>query len=78
MDIPSKCLKGLVRMPTLTELLEAGAHFGHKKERSHPRAKDFTYTIRDSVYVIDLEQTVQRLKTATDYLKKQIDAGKTI
>jgi len=65
-------------MPTLAELLEAGAHFGHKKERSHPRAKDFTYTIRDSVYVIDLEQTVERLKAASEYLKKQIEAGKTI
>ncbi|MGA2666560.1 MAG: 30S ribosomal protein S2 [Patescibacteria group bacterium] len=65
-------------MPTLTELLEAGAHFGHKKERSHPRARDFTYTIRDSVYVIDLEQTVARLNTAIEYLKKEIDAGKII
>lgn len=65
-------------MPTLTELLEAGAHFGHKKERSHPRAKDFTYTIRDNVYVIDLEQTVARLDAAIEYLKKQIEAGKTV
>lgn len=65
-------------IPTLTELLEAGAHFGHKKERSHPRAKDFTYTIRDSVYVIDLEQTVARLEKAIEYLKKQVEAGKTV
>jgi len=65
-------------MPTLTQLLEAGAHFGHKKERSHPRAKDFIYTIRDSVYVIDLEKTVLKLKQAIEYLKSQIDAGKTI
>jgi small subunit ribosomal protein S2 len=65
-------------MPTLTQLLEAGAHFGHKKERSHPRAKDFTYTIRDSVYVIDLEQTVARLEVAIEYLKKQIELGKTV
>ncbi len=65
-------------MPTLTQLLEAGAHFGHKKERSHPRAKDFIYTIRDSVYVIDLEQTVIKLKQAIEYLKSQIDAGKTV
>jgi len=65
-------------MPTLTQLLEAGAHFGHKKERSHPKAKDFIYTIRDSVYVIDLEQTILKLKQATEYLKDQIDTGKTV
>lgn len=65
-------------MPTLTELLEAGAHFGHKKERSYPKAKKFTYTIRDNVYVIDLEQTVKRLDEAINYLKAQIENGKII
>lgn len=65
-------------MPTLTELLEAGAHFGHKKERSFPKARKFTYTIRDSVYVIDLEKTVEHLKITIEYLQKAIQAGKTI
>ena len=65
-------------MPTLTELLEAGAHFGHKKEKSSPRAKQFTYTIRDNIFVIDLDQTIARLKEAIDYLKKARDEGKTI
>lgn len=64
--------------PTLTELLEAGAHFGHKKERSHPRAKKFTFTIRDGVYVIDLEKTVEQLKLSIDYLQKALQDGKTI
>jgi len=65
-------------MPTLTELLEAGAHFGHKKERSFPKAKKFTYTIRDSVYVIDLEKTISSFNAATLYLQKLIGSGKTI
>lgn len=65
-------------LPTLTELLEAGAHFGHKKERSHPRAKDFTYTIRDSIYVIDLEKTITGLGAAIDYLKNALESGKTV
>lgn len=65
-------------MPTLTELLEAGAHFGHKKERSYPKAKKFTYTIRDSIYVIDLEKTVEQLKTAIEYLQRVTGGGKTI
>ena len=67
-----------MEMPTLTQLLEAGAHFGHKKERSFPRAKKFTYTIRDSVYVIDLEKTVEQLKIAIEYLRKSLQSGKTI
>ncbi|KKQ17983.1 MAG: 30S ribosomal protein S2 [Berkelbacteria bacterium GW2011_GWA1_36_9] len=65
-------------MPTLTELLEAGAHFGHKKEKSFPRAKQFIYTIRDSVYVINLEKTLEQLEKAVTYLKKEISAGKTV
>lgn len=65
-------------MPTLTELLEAGAHFGHKKEKSFPRAKQFTYTIRDNIYVINLEKTLEQLTKAISYLKKEISEGKTV
>lgn len=65
-------------MPTLSELIDAGAHFGHKKERSHPRAKDFTYTIRDSIFVIDLEQTIAKIQEAIGYLKKARAEGKII
>lgn len=65
-------------MPTLTELLETGAHFGHKKERSFPKAKKFTYTIRDSIYVIDLEQTILNLKAAIEYLQKLLGQDATI
>lgn len=65
-------------MPTLSELLEVGAHFGHKKERSFPKARKFTYTIRDSVYVIDLEKTIEGLEAAIEYMQKTIQAGKII
>lgn len=65
-------------MPTLVELLDAGVHFGHKKERSHPRAKEFIFTLREGVYVIDLEKTQDLLKEALEYMKRQLSSGKTI
>lgn len=65
-------------MPTLTELLEAGAHFGHKKEKSYPRAKQFTFAIRDNIYVINLELTISQLKKAIEFLKKSLDSGKIV
>jgi len=65
-------------MPTLVELLSAGTHFGHKKERSHPRAKDYIFTLREGIYVIDLEKTQEYLKSALEYLKRQISSGKII
>lgn len=67
-----------MEMPTLTELLAVGAHYGHKKERSFPRAKQFTYTIRDSIYVIDLEKTLEQLQKAIEYLQKAVQSGKVI
>lgn len=67
-----------LKMPTLSELLEAGAHFGHKKEKSSPRSRQFIYTIRDSVYVINLEKTLEQLEKAIEILKKEISAGKVV
>lgn len=65
-------------MPTLSDLLDAGAHFGHKKEKSSPRARQFTYAIRDNVYVIDLEKTLEQLQKAIDYLKKAISSDQVV
>lgn len=65
-------------MPTLMELLEAGAHFGHKKERSHPKAKEYIFTLREGVYVIDLDKTKAYLEKALTFLKQQASLGKTI
>ena len=60
------------------EMLEAGVHFGHKKERSHPRAKDFIFTLREGVYVIDLDKTQEDLQIALEFLRKQVTLGKNI
>lgn len=67
-----------VTLPSLQELLEAGVHFGHRRERSHPKARTFTFTIRDGVLIINLEQTIQALAKAIDYLKTNLDSGKKI
>lgn len=65
-------------MPTLMELLEAGVHFGHKKERSHPKMKNYTFSIREGIFIIDLDQTRDLLKQATDFLNKQVSEGKNV
>lgn len=56
-------------LPTLQELLEAGAHFGHRKERSAPTSRQYTFVIRDGVCVINLEETQAKLQEAMTYLK---------
>lgn len=48
----------------MQELLEAGAHFGHKVSRGNPRMGRYVYGARDGVQIIDLAKTEQLLKEA--------------
>ncbi len=48
----------------MRELLEAGVHFGHKKERWNPKMETFIYGKRNGIHIIDLSQTVPLLHQA--------------
>lgn len=48
----------------LTELFEAGCHFGHQVEKWNPKMKKFIFTQKGGVHIFDLEQTAAQLKTA--------------
>ena len=56
---------------TIRELLDAGVHFGHKKMRWNPKMAPYLYGARDSIHIIDLQQTVPLLHQA---LKMVYDA----
>jgi len=64
-------------LPTVRDLVDVGAHFGHRRSRTNPKAKKFTYILRDKVYVIDLEQTVERLGAAAQAAEALAKVGKT-
>lgn len=68
----------MIEVPTLKELLEAGAHFGHKKERSYPKSKQYTFMLKDQIYVINLEKTQEKLAEALKYVDKIASEGKTL
>jgi small subunit ribosomal protein S2 len=55
-------------MELMTELLEAGVHFGHQTKRWNPKMKPFIFEQRNSIYIINLSETVKQLQTATDFL----------
>lgn len=65
-------------IPSLKDLVKAGAHLGHSKSRIFPKAKQFTYGVKDNVYVIDLEKTQAYLQKAIDFLQKLVKEEKTI
>ncbi len=62
----------------IKKLLEAGAHFGHKTSRWHPKMAPFIYDKRNGTHIIDLVQTVARLDKALDFLAQTSAAGKQV
>ena len=56
-------------------LLEAGVHFGHQKRRWNPKMKEYIYTTRDEIYIIDLQKTSKCLDKAFDALKTIVESG---
>lgn len=68
----------MMKLPTVEELFNAGAHFGHQKAKSHPRSKETLYEIANGVYIIDLDRSRAMVERAVDYIKKVAAEGKTI
>lgn len=62
-------------LPSLRDLLAAGAHFGHRKEWSKPAARQYTYVIREGVSVIDLEETQSKLAEAGQFMEDRASQG---
>lgn len=67
-----------MKMPTILELLEAGVHFGHQKGRWHPKMKEYIFTERAGVHIIDLDQTLVKLTEATNFLQDIAQKGGTV
>ena len=55
-------------LETMTELLEAGVHYGHQTKRWNPRMRDFILEEKNSIHIIDLSKTVEQLQKAGEYL----------
>ncbi len=54
---------------SMNYLLEAGVHFGHQKRRWNPKMKEYIYTTRDDIYIIDLQKTAKCMEKAYEALK---------
>ncbi len=62
----------------IQELLEAGAHFGHKIEKWNPKMKPFIFTKKSGIHIIDLTKTKEELEKALEFISKAIGEGKNI
>jgi small subunit ribosomal protein S2 len=62
----------------IKKLLEAGAHFGHKTSRWHPKMAPFIHSKRAGSHIIDLTKTVEGLENALTFLAKTAGEGKQV
>ncbi len=59
-------------------LLQAGAHFGHKTSRWHPKMAPYIHSKRDGTHIIDLTKTVEALEVVLPFITKTVSEGKQI
>jgi small subunit ribosomal protein S2 len=63
---------------TMRQLLEAGVHFGHQTRRWNPKMKRFIFGERNGIYIIDLNQTLERIDTAYSFVRDLVADNGTI
>ncbi|MDB5185438.1 MAG: ribosomal protein [Candidatus Saccharibacteria bacterium] len=62
----------------IKQLLEAGAHFGHKTSRWHPKMAPYIHSKRNGTHIIDLTKTVANLEEALNFIDDTTAAGKQV
>jgi small subunit ribosomal protein S2 len=62
----------------LTQLLEAGVHFGHQTRRWNPNMRRFIFTELDGIHIIDLVQTEALLENARRFAGELASGGGTV
>jgi small subunit ribosomal protein S2 len=62
----------------LTQLIEAGAHFGHLTRRWNPKMKPYIFMEKNGIHIIDLKKTQALLTESAEQLQKVVSDGKRI
>ena len=62
----------------LSDLLDAGVHFGHQTRRWNPKMKKFIFTERNGIHIIDLRKTLDRLNAAKAAVREVVLAGEKV
>lgn len=62
----------------MKEMLEAGVHFGHQTRRWNPKMRSYIFGRRNGIYIIDLQQTLERFRQAADYVEHMARMGRRL
>jgi small subunit ribosomal protein S2 len=63
---------------TMKQLLESGVHFGHQTRRWNPKMKRFIFTERNGIYIIDLQQSLDYIDRAYEFVRETVAHGGTV
>ncbi|MBO0788854.1 MAG: 30S ribosomal protein S2, partial [Actinobacteria bacterium] len=63
---------------TMRQLLESGVHFGHQTRRWNPKMKRFIFAERNGIYIIDLQQSLEFIDQAYEFVKEIVAHGGSI
>ncbi len=63
---------------SMRELLEAGVHFGHQTRRWNPKMRRYIFTERGGIYIIDLQQTLELLEQAHQFVRNIAERHGTV
>src|SRR6202034_4421040 len=69
---------GMAAVVTMKQLLESGVHFGHQTRRWNPKMKRYIFTERNGIYIIDLQQSLDYIDRAYEFIKETVAHGGTI
>jgi small subunit ribosomal protein S2 len=63
---------------TMRQLLESGVHFGHQTRRWNPKMKRFIFAERNGIYIIDLQQSLNFIDRAYEFIRETVAHGGTV
>ncbi|MDD4995931.1 MAG: 30S ribosomal protein S2 [Patescibacteria group bacterium] len=67
-----------IKIPSTLELAQAGAHLGHRTTKRSPKMKPYIYGVKNTIHIIDLDKTVEKLSVALKFLTEMSKQGKVI
>jgi small subunit ribosomal protein S2 len=62
----------------LDEMAKAGLHFGHRTSKVHPKMMPYLQGVRNTVHLINLEKTAEKLTEALKFIRELVSEGKVL
>lgn len=63
---------------SMKQLLEAGVHFGHQTRKWNPKMKEYIFTARNDIHILNLELTSEQVDKAYSFVRDIVASGKSV